>query len=81
MSAHELVNAWKDLDLRESGCQPAHPAGEIELPAPDPAGGMMMDAMMISIAGTEPIGTMGCCYCNCGCGIQYGCNREACNGT
>jgi mersacidin/lichenicidin family type 2 lantibiotic len=78
MSHHEMVHAWKDPDLRDAVCSPAHPAGEIALPVPELVGGNLMAAMMVVAASSEHLLTSGCCYCDCGCGVQYGCNREVC---
>jgi mersacidin/lichenicidin family type 2 lantibiotic len=81
MSHEEIVRAWKDPDSRGAVEIAAHPAGEITLPDPVPQGGMFMAAMMAAammMEGSEPIGTAGCCYCDCTCGITQGCNRNLC---
>jgi mersacidin/lichenicidin family type 2 lantibiotic len=38
-SSDRVVQAWKDLDVREAIGMPAHPAGEIELDANPLVGG------------------------------------------
>jgi mersacidin/lichenicidin family type 2 lantibiotic len=78
MSQYDIVRAWKDPDVRDVSHPAAHPAGEIVLPEREPVGGMFMAAMILAASGTESLGTSGCCYCDCGCGAQTGCNREAC---
>lgn len=83
MATFNLVRAWKDPDVRDEQCPPVHPAGEITLPAPGPAGGFSMavqlaGAVMPASSEYVPGISIGCCFCNCGCGTNYGCNRNDC---
>ncbi len=80
MSHHETVQVWKDPDLRESPGTHEHPSGEIVLNELAPHGGFFMAAMMMAamMDSSEAVGTAGCCYCDCTCGVTRGCNRNLC---
>jgi mersacidin/lichenicidin family type 2 lantibiotic len=78
---YEIVRSWKDPDVRDGTAAPDHPAGEITLPGPEPVGGFFMNALIAAAvmpASSEPLYTIGCCYCDCTCGVQQGCNRNDC---
>lgn len=75
----DIVELWKDPDMRASGADLAHPAGAIELAAPTYVG-----------AASEHFMTLGCCqgltsdpgYCSLGCGDDTAsyCTQFRCGG-
>ena len=79
MTPEDIVQAWKDLDVREAVGMPAHPAGEIELDSDPLAGGSVTPTLTplsaISVA------TIAVCTQNLSCWPEPACNDSVGHGT
>jgi mersacidin/lichenicidin family type 2 lantibiotic len=75
VSPDDVVQAWKDLDMREALGMPEHPAGEIELDADPLVGGTTTPCSAISVA------TLMICTDRLSCWPSPGCENSVGHGT
>lgn len=76
-SDDHVVQAWKDLDIREATGMPAHPAGEIELDVNPEVGGTGIACVSVVTAITTALSCAPTCSQTVGHGtcdyFSYGC--------